>query len=688
MDIDEDGRLFVLEMPGYPLDTRPTGRVKVLEDRDGDGRYETSAVFADGLVLPTGIMRWKKGVLVTSAPDVWYLEDTDGDGRPTSGTVITGFAFTNPQHMVNGPVYGLDNWIYLAHEGPAEAVIYQGGLRRSGSPLRCAAKPDRPARAEHRQRRPAAAGHRRPRAACGRLAIRPRLRRVGALLHPRQLESRAPRGDRRALSRCAIPICSSSRRDGRTSRTTAERESVSRLPTGRAFELLTEPGQFTSACAITPYTGGAFPEPGGGRRSSWRSPCRISCIATFWSGRARRSWRAARRRVASSWLRPTAGSGRCFSTSVPTARSMSSTTTARGSNIPSGPRATCRRIRRHSMRDRIAAASTGSARDGMTPGAPPALGRADTATLVNTLEKASLWWRRTAQRLLLDRHPQDAVPLLTKLATSSSSAARTVTRALDAGRPWRARRAAHPGRARRHRGRRPRECDSAGRAAAERVASIGLGAGRHDRRLQSTRALQCARGARISRFTQAADARDRLLRNGIEDAWTRIAALSAGSNRTLALFDRMTADTSTPSSPGRQASSSRRHPSLRPGSVRRKCARSSSVPPRHRPRRGGAGRRWPVWRVVREDTSALGNCWARCVLHCVALFGDPRSEVRRGALELLQLAGPGADAAWRTAMSDALARAGRRTEDADRRADAVPSWPSRSPNAGCSGSKG
>src|SRR4051812_35778776 len=42
MDIDEDGRLFVLEMPGYPLDTRPTGRVKVLQDKDGDGRYETS----------------------------------------------------------------------------------------------------------------------------------------------------------------------------------------------------------------------------------------------------------------------------------------------------------------------------------------------------------------------------------------------------------------------------------------------------------------------------------------------------------------------------------------------------------------------------------------------------------------------------------------------------------------------
>src|SRR6185436_11971003 len=49
MDFDEQGRLFVVEMPGYPLDTRPTGRVKLLEDADGDGRYETGRVFADGL---------------------------------------------------------------------------------------------------------------------------------------------------------------------------------------------------------------------------------------------------------------------------------------------------------------------------------------------------------------------------------------------------------------------------------------------------------------------------------------------------------------------------------------------------------------------------------------------------------------------------------------------------------------
>ena len=57
MDIDEDGRMFVVEMPGYPLDTQPTGRVKLLEDTDGDGRFDRVTVFADELVLPTGVMR-------------------------------------------------------------------------------------------------------------------------------------------------------------------------------------------------------------------------------------------------------------------------------------------------------------------------------------------------------------------------------------------------------------------------------------------------------------------------------------------------------------------------------------------------------------------------------------------------------------------------------------------------------
>ena len=86
MAFDEDGRIFVAEMPGYPNAGVATGRVssgrvKLLEDRDGDGTYETSTVYADGLRFPTGVMPYKGGLLVANAPEIIYLEDTKGTGK-------------------------------------------------------------------------------------------------------------------------------------------------------------------------------------------------------------------------------------------------------------------------------------------------------------------------------------------------------------------------------------------------------------------------------------------------------------------------------------------------------------------------------------------------------------------------------------------------------------------------------
>ncbi|MDO6439231.1 c-type cytochrome [Cyclobacterium sp. 1_MG-2023] len=118
MEIDEFGRLYVVEMPGYPIDKSGTGRIVLLSDEDDDGVMDKSTVFADNLILPNGILRWKKGVLITDAPDVLYLEDTDGDGvADVREVVMTGFSLSNPHVNVNNPVYGLDNWIHLSHLG-------------------------------------------------------------------------------------------------------------------------------------------------------------------------------------------------------------------------------------------------------------------------------------------------------------------------------------------------------------------------------------------------------------------------------------------------------------------------------------------------------------------------------------------------------------------------------------------
>ena len=118
MEIDEDGNTYVLEMHGYPMDLSGSGVVKKLIDNDGDGVFDKSIVFADSLLLPTGLMRWKKGLLVVDVPDLVYLEDTDGDGKADKKEVVlSGFAVTNPQHIANTPLYGPDNWIYIAHQG-------------------------------------------------------------------------------------------------------------------------------------------------------------------------------------------------------------------------------------------------------------------------------------------------------------------------------------------------------------------------------------------------------------------------------------------------------------------------------------------------------------------------------------------------------------------------------------------
>ncbi|MDQ4140185.1 MAG: dehydrogenase, partial [Bacteroidota bacterium] len=126
MEIDENGRMYVVEMHGYPLDKSGTGKIKLLTDTNGDGRMDKSTTFAEGLMLPTGIMRWKKGVLVTDPPSVFYLEDTDGDNRAdVKKTILTGFAVSNPQHNLNNPLLGLDNWIYVGHESAVTAKIYK-----------------------------------------------------------------------------------------------------------------------------------------------------------------------------------------------------------------------------------------------------------------------------------------------------------------------------------------------------------------------------------------------------------------------------------------------------------------------------------------------------------------------------------------------------------------------------------
>jgi putative membrane-bound dehydrogenase-like protein len=114
-----DGKFWVVEMGDYPLGIdgkgKPGGMIKYLEKTKPDGAYDKMTVFMDGLGFPTGVFPYRKGVLVTCAPDIFYAE-VGKDGKAFAKQVLfTGFNEGNQQHRVNGLTWGLDNWIYGAN---------------------------------------------------------------------------------------------------------------------------------------------------------------------------------------------------------------------------------------------------------------------------------------------------------------------------------------------------------------------------------------------------------------------------------------------------------------------------------------------------------------------------------------------------------------------------------------------
>ena len=121
---DARGRMFVAEMIDYPVGPH-AGQIRMLEDRDRDGRYETAVVFADRLAFPNSVLPWNGGLLVTAAPDLLFLKDTNGDGRADERRVLfTGFAEGNQQLRANGLLWGLDGWVYGAN-GRSDGEVHR-----------------------------------------------------------------------------------------------------------------------------------------------------------------------------------------------------------------------------------------------------------------------------------------------------------------------------------------------------------------------------------------------------------------------------------------------------------------------------------------------------------------------------------------------------------------------------------
>ncbi len=117
MNWDERGRLWIAETYDYPNELRPRGegrdRIRICQDTDGDGRADRFTVFAEGLSIPTSLAFSRGGVIVFDGTQTVFLKDTDGDEKADVRSVLFGTWSQGDTH--GGPSnmqYGLDNWLW------------------------------------------------------------------------------------------------------------------------------------------------------------------------------------------------------------------------------------------------------------------------------------------------------------------------------------------------------------------------------------------------------------------------------------------------------------------------------------------------------------------------------------------------------------------------------------------------
>ena len=126
------GQLYVVEMHGYPERRhKKIGRVKLLTDVDGDGRFDKSTVFAQGLAWPSAIICYEGGIFLGAAPDILFLRDNNGDGVAEERRVVfSGFSAGKPKEIAprlfNSLRWGLDNRIHGASSMNGGVVLRPG----------------------------------------------------------------------------------------------------------------------------------------------------------------------------------------------------------------------------------------------------------------------------------------------------------------------------------------------------------------------------------------------------------------------------------------------------------------------------------------------------------------------------------------------------------------------------------
>ena len=114
---DERGRLFALITKDYPNERKPGGTgddyIVICEDTNNDGKADKFTRFAEGLNIPTGMTFGNGGLFVAQAPDMLFFKDTNGDDKAdVRQTILTGFGTFDTHAGPSNLHYGFDNWIW------------------------------------------------------------------------------------------------------------------------------------------------------------------------------------------------------------------------------------------------------------------------------------------------------------------------------------------------------------------------------------------------------------------------------------------------------------------------------------------------------------------------------------------------------------------------------------------------
>jgi putative heme-binding domain-containing protein len=117
MNFDAQGRLWIATSETYPQIVPgqvANDKIIVLEDADRDGRADRTHVFADGLLIPTGVEPGDGGCYVANSTELLHFKDTDGDLKADARTtLLSGFGTEDTHHILHTLRWGPDGRLYM-----------------------------------------------------------------------------------------------------------------------------------------------------------------------------------------------------------------------------------------------------------------------------------------------------------------------------------------------------------------------------------------------------------------------------------------------------------------------------------------------------------------------------------------------------------------------------------------------